>query len=54
MIGWSFALRNFILPWLIEKFRLWNNVKKGMKKKIIILIHSEVFLEFHEDYFCDQ
>ena len=43
-----------LLPWLIEKFRLWNKVNKDKNKNIIWIIHSETFLEFHEDYFRDQ
>ena len=44
-----------LLPCLIEKFRLCNKIKKdrNKNKKIIWVIHSESFLEFHEDYFCD-
>ena len=53
IISWSIFLPVF-LPWLIEKFRLRNKVKKAKNKKIIWVMHSETFLEFHEDYFCDQ
>ena len=52
MISWIIYL--ILLPWLTVKFRLWNKVKKDSNKNLILLIRSETFLEFLEDYFCDQ